>query len=485
MAEPRSTALDLRLDGLISISGDTTISHGSIFHSSVSVIVKEIAFQDITAANQALHEAMVQKRLEHPNVCKLYDCYLQRDDRIKVVLVMERLQSDLKTAIVGRKREGKLWEEGELVLFCREMVAALAYAQTCGIAHRDIKPENIFLDRNRYKLGDFGASIAVATDLSLPSPLQLSNSEQFSGFLTGRSSENTHVHASLPGNLQYSSPEYRQAVIQAMSQGSIQAPIDYFKADMYSLGLVLLEMALLEFPEEAKDVNQLESRLPGCIVRVTQQYPALATVLPAMLAVSAEQRLRFTEMEKVLGKAEKRPIVACEICGKEVNDTGWIRNLDLNIAGNRGKYSSFCSEQCFQLSLSSPIICVGCGGQFTAKETELVSFPCPSKHVFHSAECLFEYICALTTNFSDPAAAYTCPTCHIRVIKEEVAAIFEPSAFGHLMLEAYQNSCCVCHQSTEVWRCKRGHVLCKKHQYTVLWKTKCPVCNNKTRLLTC
>ena len=73
MAEHRPTALDFRLDGLISISGNTTIHHGSTFHSTVPVIVKEIAYEEASTANQALREAIVQKRLEHPNVCKVYD----------------------------------------------------------------------------------------------------------------------------------------------------------------------------------------------------------------------------------------------------------------------------------------------------------------------------------------------------------------------------------------------------------------------------
>jgi len=484
MAEPRPTALDLRLDGLISISGNTTIHHGSIFHSTVPVIVKEIAYEEISTANQALREAMVQKRLEHPNVCKLYDCYLQREgEEIKVVMVMERLESDLKAAIDCRKREGRLWKELELLQICKEMVSALAYAETCGIAHRDIKPENIFFDRNRYKLGDFGASISVSLH-SLPSSLHYSNPEHFNTFLTSRSQENSLVHPSLPGNLRYSSPEYRQAVIQAVSQGSVQAEIDFFRADVYSLGLVLMEMALLEFPEEAKDVLQLESRLPACVNRVIGQYSGFLHILPVMLAVSPGQRLRFTGLGKLMENAEKREISTCKVCGKVLNGTDWIGHLDPNLSEYRGKCAFLCSEQCLRSSLSDLTICVGCGEQYTSKEAEFVSFPCPSKHIFHNAECLFQHICTLTKNFSDPGAAYTCPCCQVRVIKEEVTILFESSVFELLKLEAYQNSCCLCHQSTDVWKCKRGHVLCKAHQYTVFWKTKCPICNNKTRLLT-
>lgn len=485
MAEPRPAALDLRIDGLISVCDNTTISHGTIFNRTLPVVIKEITYEETSAANQALREAMMQKRLEHANVCKLYDCYLQRDgEEMKVVLVMERLGSDVKQEIERRKRARRTWEERELLQAAKEMISALAYAQTSGIAHRDIKPENIFLDGSHYKLGDFGSSVTAPTGSYLPSSHQYSSPESFHQFLTASSKETTEVHASLPGNLQYASPEYRLAMIKAVSQGSVHAAIDVFKADVYSLGLVIAEMALLEFPEEAKDVMQLERRLPGCIGRVVQLYPGLVKVLSAMLSVGAQERPRFTELAKMFETAQKSPVSVCKTCGKAITDREWTNNLNSNMSKYREECASLCSEECLNLSIDGNILCVGCGEQFPAQSLQFVQFPCPDKHVFHSLECVFEHICTLTVNFSNPSAPYTCPCCKVRVIKENVMSLFETTAWEALRLEAYQNSCFVCHQSTNVWKCKNGHLLCKSHQYTVFWKTKCPICNNKTKMLT-
>ena len=484
MAEPRPTALDLHIDGIISVCDNTTISHGSIFNRTLPVVIKEITYEETSAANQALREAMMQKRLEHANVCKLYDCYLQKDgEEMKVVLVMERLGSDVKQEIEGRRRARRTWEEREILQAAKEMISALAYAQTSGIAHRDIKPENIFLDGNHYKLGDFGSSVTAPTGTSLPSSHQHSSPDSFNQFLTASSKDITEVHASLPGNLQYASPEYRQAMIKAVSQGSVQADIDVFKADVYSLGLVLVEMALLEFPDEGNDVMQLERRLPGCIVRVLQLYPGLGEILPAMLNVDAQARPRFTELAQMLETSQKVAATVCKTCGKALADREWVNNLNSNMSKYREECAALCSEMCLNLSIDGNILCVGCGQQFPAQSLNFVQFPCPDKHVFHSLECVFEHICAVTVNFSNPSAPYSCPCCKVRVIKENVMSLFETTIWNALRLEAYQNSCSVCHQSTNVWKCKNGHLLSKSHQYTLFWKTKCPICNNKTKLL--
>lgn len=64
----------------------------------------------------------------------------------------------------GELRNGKLFEESEVIKLGRDICAALVLCHSKNILHRDIKPENIFINEDgNYKLGDFGVSKIMST----------------------------------------------------------------------------------------------------------------------------------------------------------------------------------------------------------------------------------------------------------------------------------------------------------------------------------
>ena len=64
----------------------------------------------------------------------------------------------------GELRNGKLFEESEVIKLARDICAALVLCHSKNILHRDIKPENIFINEDgNYKLGDFGVSKIMST----------------------------------------------------------------------------------------------------------------------------------------------------------------------------------------------------------------------------------------------------------------------------------------------------------------------------------
>ncbi|XP_021267282.1 eukaryotic translation initiation factor 2-alpha kinase 1 isoform X2 [Numida meleagris] len=100
-----------------------------------------------------------------------------------------------------------------------ELIEGVCYIHSMGVMHRDIKPRNIFLhgsDR-QVKIGDFGLA---CKDLLWDDTDQWFHTERINGL----------THTSGVGTCLYASPE--------QLQGS-----DYdFKSDMYSLGVILLEL---------------------------------------------------------------------------------------------------------------------------------------------------------------------------------------------------------------------------------------------------
>ena len=162
-----------------------------------------------------LQEARAASRLNHPNICTIFDIGEQEGDPY---LVMELLKGETVRARIAR---GPVSPE-DLICVATEAADALIVAHGRGIIHRDIKPANIILvekngGRFQTKVLDFG----------------LAKVERGDGAETrfDLTSAGTTV-----GTVAYMSPE------QARGE-----PLDA-RSDLFSLGIVLYEMATGELP---------------------------------------------------------------------------------------------------------------------------------------------------------------------------------------------------------------------------------------------
>ena len=171
-------------------------------------------------------EARIAVKLRHPNLVLLHDFFVEDGDHF---LVMEY--------VVGQSLSQLLHQRGALTTaeVCRigaQCCAGLAHAHQLGIVHRDFSPENVMLtpgaDGPVVKIIDFGvARAALSTEI------------------TSRANETLTRVGDFIGKPRYASPE------QAGSLGPGEE-LDG-RSDLYSLGLVLYEMAtgLLPFRSES------------------------------------------------------------------------------------------------------------------------------------------------------------------------------------------------------------------------------------------
>ena len=90
------------------------------------VVLKRIATKEYSKMNDILHEAMTQRCLDHPNICKVYRVGVYPDG---VFIVLEKLESDVVKVIRSQMATGVLFPEDTVWRFLREVVAALAFAQ--------------------------------------------------------------------------------------------------------------------------------------------------------------------------------------------------------------------------------------------------------------------------------------------------------------------------------------------------------------------
>ncbi len=163
-----------------------------------------------------LREARAASGLNHPNICTIFDIGEQDGEPY---LVMELLEGE---TLKDRIAEGAMPVDA-IVRYGTEIAEALALAHSRGIVHRDIKPANIFLVKKAN-----GQAQAKVLDFGL-AKVGLYESK------SGLSEELTTVGAAV-GTVSYMSPE--QARGEALDA----------RSDLFSLGVVLYEMASGQLP---------------------------------------------------------------------------------------------------------------------------------------------------------------------------------------------------------------------------------------------
>ncbi|HEY1550558.1 MAG TPA: serine/threonine-protein kinase [Kofleriaceae bacterium] len=187
---------------------------GTVYRAQHELLARPAAVKvlraDLTTRSDAIGrfftEARAVSAIRHPGIVEVFD-FGYTDDG-SAFLAMELLVGESLKARIAR---GRL-TESQARAIGGGIASALAAAHAKGIYHRDLKPDNIFvLAGDRPKLLDFG--VAKLTDRQ-------------DGFAQT-------VDGALLGTPSYMAPEQARAA----------SSIDH-RADLYSLGCILYEMAV-------------------------------------------------------------------------------------------------------------------------------------------------------------------------------------------------------------------------------------------------
>jgi serine/threonine protein kinase len=98
-------------------------------------------------------EIAALRKLEHPNIIRLYDVYITKT---KIFIVMELMEGGELFDYVVQK--GTLTEE-EASQIVRSVTSALVYMHSKHIIHRDLKPENLLLLQQPSRSGNLDVKI--------------------------------------------------------------------------------------------------------------------------------------------------------------------------------------------------------------------------------------------------------------------------------------------------------------------------------------
>lgn len=186
--------------------------------------------------NNAMPQQMLRKefdmliRLQHPNVVQTVG--MEQVEGIGTCIVMEyvdgiTLKEWLQTKTKAKAKRGA--KDADAIRIIDELLQAVAYIHSLGIAHRDLKPQNILLTRQglHIKLIDFG----------------LADTDDYA------------VLKQPAGTISYMSPE----------QMAMQIPD--IRNDIYSIGVVMRQMPLPSYYKRVGD---------HCLLPVDERYQSIA-----------------------------------------------------------------------------------------------------------------------------------------------------------------------------------------------------------------
>lgn len=205
---------------------------------------------DPTKRANMLREIEILKKLDHPNIIKLYETV---DTPKHFHLVLEYV-SGLSLYTYIKSKPNSCLDETEAKRIFKQILGALDYCHCRSIAHRDIKLDNILLDeKNNVKIIDFGFSTMNSND------------------------EKSRIFCGTPS---YMAPE-------------IVGRKDYYgmQADVWALGILLYAMLCGKMPFKAYNDKELYRRIEKGNFTLPNTVPeCFKKVISKMLEVNPKKR---------------------------------------------------------------------------------------------------------------------------------------------------------------------------------------------------
>ncbi len=230
---------------------------------AVKVVHPDVANRE-SMVSQFKKEIKLARKIVHPNVCRIYD--FGAAEGLKFV-TMELVEGSTLDSLTDERSDLDL--DAKVEMF-REILSGLEAAHATGIIHRDLKPQNVMVTtEGRAVIMDFGIAREISTD------------------------EITTTTSEVIGTPAYMAPE--RMLGNRVDQ----------RADIYSLGVILFELATNRRPFSGLTVfdmaqNQLSVDPPSPSAINPDLPPWLEPFILKMLAKSPEDR--FQTVAEVMQK---------------------------------------------------------------------------------------------------------------------------------------------------------------------------------------
>src|SRR6266540_2106088 len=245
------------------------------------VAIKVLAPDFIAEENlkrRLLREAQAAAKLDHPNICAVYD--VNEADSLTFI-VMQYIEGETLAEEMERQPTGV----STALAIAEQAAEGLAEAHAHGIVHRDIKPQNMMITpRGQLKILDFGLAKQMRSSDTVDNEAPTATLLSTPGLVVG--------------TMPYMSPEQVQG-----------EPLDP-SSDIFSLGVTLYEMLAGKHPFKDKSAAVTMSRILLGEPIPTEQFQAqvsgeLQTLLSKMLC--KDKAARYQSAQDFLADLRQLP----------------------------------------------------------------------------------------------------------------------------------------------------------------------------------
>ncbi|KRX09751.1 Protein kinase-like domain [Pseudocohnilembus persalinus] len=219
------------------------------------IAVKEQIFQNNSEYNNKLKKFEQIKDIQHPNLLNIIQFYQISEDRLcssvqRIIWAIQYFQRDLATEIIQRRMQKNPFTEDQVFQILSQIIHVLSHLQKQNISHGHIKSSQIIVvgqqdqsdlnpnitPRNNYKNKQINIKI-IDPQLSgvIPAYVQL---------ISGQISKQGL----------YISPK----LLDGIQQQNLNVEHNVYKSDVYSLGMVILEMLNQNYLDQCFDYESGE-----------------------------------------------------------------------------------------------------------------------------------------------------------------------------------------------------------------------------------
>jgi serine/threonine protein kinase len=222
--------------------------------AAIKVLIARLAHEEI---DEFHNEARTIARLRHPHIVRVLD--FDVDGGIPFLVMDYAPHGTLRQ----RYPKGSCLAPVDILLYSKQVAAALQYAHDQKLIHRDVKPENMLLESsNDILLSDFGIAVVAHS----------------SGSLDGQNSA---------GTLPYMAPEQLQG-----------KPV--YASDQYSLGIVVYEWLCGMRPFEGSYWEIISQHLSTPPPPLREKVPSISSAVEevVMRALAKDPHQRFPSVSE-------------------------------------------------------------------------------------------------------------------------------------------------------------------------------------------